>query len=143
MKRATSFDKQIQSLALTTSTKAQVIEKINDSSIEQLKQLVPEIPDGLTTNAIVDNADKILNPQQGLPTFTDGITEAIIKVLGRPVFFIQDGKPALKGDDIKKIEELVKQAETSFHLSKTIKSIGRIETDNLPGYYYVGTGWLF
>lgn len=141
MKRSPSNDLQIQSLSQTTTTKEQVLDKISNSSFEELKGIVPEMPNYITKDIILDNATKILSPSPGLPNFSDAITEAIIKVLGRPVFYIRDSKPVLKGNDIEKITELV--GRQSQQLSQTIKSIGRIETDYLPGYEYVGTGWLF
>lgn len=140
MKKQPLLDLQIESLGKTTSTKAQVLEKINNSSIEELQAIVPDIPVTATKGIIVDNAEKLL---QGLPNFSDQITEAIIKTIGRPVFFVQNGSPVLKGNDIEKLKELVTRAESSLDLGKTIKAIGRIETDNLPGFFYVGTGWLF
>jgi hypothetical protein len=107
MKRQIAIDRQIQSLGQTISIKAQVFEKISNSSIDELHQLVPGISPTVTKSIIIENADKILNPKLGLPYFSDPITEAIIKTIGRPVFFVQNGKTIVKGGDIEKLKKLV------------------------------------
>lgn len=51
--------------------------------------------------------------------------------------------PILDGPDVPKFKGLIDNAITKFSLQKKISSVGRIETDNLPGYEWLATGWLF
>ncbi|MCW3110172.1 MAG: phosphatidylserine/phosphatidylglycerophosphate/cardiolipin synthase [Segetibacter sp.] len=78
-----------------------------------------------------------------MPDFSDAVTEALILTLGRPALFVSKGEPVLKGSDIEKWKDLINNSLQNLSLSGNIKSVGRIETNNLPGYTWVGTGWLF
>lgn len=133
---------QIQSLSETTSTKQQVLEKIQSEPLENLKAIIPDIPEHYNKAIIMENAEKILQGGQ-VPDFSDVVTESIIKTFGRPSMLIQAGLPVLNGDEVKKFKDLITNAENNLGLSSVIKAVGRIETDNLPDYTWVGTGWLF
>ena len=133
---------QLNSLRETKNTKKQVLESIESSSLEDLQSLIPEIPPNTTKDSIVDKANKILNSPI-TSDLSDIITEAIILTIGRPVFFISNNQPILAGPEVAKFKDLITNALDKFHLDSKIKSVGRIETDNLPEYEWVGTGWLF
>ena len=133
---------QMESLRKTKSTKEQILKKIEESSVEELKSMVPEAPPGLDKEYILKNAEKMLQGDK-LPENLDSMTEAIVNVIGRPVYFIQNGQPVLSGTDIEKFKGLVENAINNLDLLKTINAIGRIELNNHPDYLWVGTGWLF
>lgn len=133
---------QMNSLRQTKNTKKQVLESVESSSIEDLMAIVPEIPENATMDSIVSNVDRMLNSPSP-PDLSDIVTEAIILAIGRPVFFILNNEPVLSGPEVTKFKDLITNASHKFHLHNKISSVGRIETDNLPGYEWVGTGWLF
>lgn len=133
---------QLESLRKTTSTKAQILESMENASIDDLRAMIPDSGMKTTKKAILENADKLLNGNPP-PNFSDLNTESIINRFGRPVFFVFDNLPVLNGPEVKKFKDLINNATQKFQLSDKIKSIGRIETDFLPGYDWLGTGWLF
>ena len=51
---------QMESLRKTKSTKEQILKKIEESSVEELKSMVPEAPPGLDKEYILKNAEKMI-----------------------------------------------------------------------------------
>lgn len=134
--------KQLQSLTETTTTKRQIIEKVESLSSQELKAIVPELPDGMSKDLVVKNVKATLEGQPALD-IDSAIPEKIVLKFGRPVYFIRDGRPHLEGDDIDKFKQLVDKGIANLNLLKSIYSVGRIEVNNHPNYLWVGTGWLF
>jgi len=141
MLKKSSNQFQIKSLQETTSTKKQVMEKLSSITDKELKVLVPGLTEKLDRKAIINSADKILEGEMPAD-FSDVTTEAIILAIGRPVFFVRNDKPELKGDEVEKWRNLLTNATQNLLLSNTISSIGRVELDNHPDYSWVGTAWV-
>jgi phosphatidylserine/phosphatidylglycerophosphate/cardiolipin synthase-like enzyme len=133
---------QLESLKKTTQTKQQILKAIDSASIEDLRSIIPNSQSKTTKKMILENADAILNSKKVLD-LSDIETESIILNYGRPVFLIKNNLPDLKGAEVDKFKTLITNAIKNSQLENKIASVGRIETDNLPGYDWLGTGWLF
>jgi hypothetical protein len=133
---------QMESLRLTKTTKEGILKSIANSSVDELKKIAPDLGENVQVKSIIDKAEVILDETRPLD-FKDLVTEAIIEKFGRPVFFIQKNLPILSGNDIDKFQGLINNAKDKFFLEEKIKSVGRIETEYLPGFDWLGTAWLF
>lgn len=142
MLKTPSVQRQLESLRKTTSTKEQVLQQIESATFDQLKAIVPEVAHFPDKKEIQEEAERLLNADK-FPVDIHPVTEAIVKRFGRPVCFIKDGIPELKGEEIQKFKGLVDNAMSSLNLGASIRSVGRIELNNHPDYLWVGTGWLF
>ncbi|WP_078228517.1 phospholipase D-like domain-containing protein [Flavobacterium sp. LM4] len=142
MKRQAVNRFQAESLRLTKTTKEGILKSIEKSSIQELKKIAPNLDDNIEMTSIVDKAELFLNQSEPLD-LNDVNTEAIILKFGRPVFFIENNTPLLTGNDIEKFQQLINNATANLRLTEKIKSVGRVETENLPGYDWLGTAWLF
>jgi phosphatidylserine/phosphatidylglycerophosphate/cardiolipin synthase-like enzyme/S1-C subfamily serine protease len=136
---------QLESLRETKRTKNQIVDKIASASEEDLQtmadKVMPREEQRIDHKKILESAHAFLNNDVP-PVFTDKTTEAIILALGRPVYLIKNGRPILSGLELDKWSSGFDNAFKNFNLGTAIKSVGRIETKNLPGYQWLGTGWL-
>ena len=107
-----------------------------------MNAIIPESKAIKTKKAIISDVEIALNTNQPLD-LTNANTEAIIKKIGRPVLFVNNNLPVLDGFEMVKFKNLINNSIEKFQLSNKISSVGRIETDNLPGYDWLGTAWLF
>lgn len=142
MKKTAVNQFQAQSLRLTKTTKEGILKSIENSTIDELQSIAPALDKELQMASIIDKATEFLDQSKPLD-LSDINTEAIIIKFGRPVFFIENNSPVLKGNDIEKFQQLINNAASNMHLTEKIKSVGRIETEHLPGYDWLGTAWLF
>lgn len=134
--------KQLESLVQTTTTKQQILEKVEGLSAKELQRIIPEVPDGMAKDLIVENVKATLSGNKTLD-IDNAIPEKIVLRFGRPVFFVRDGRPVAEGEDIAKFKALIENGVANLGLLKSIYSIGRIEVNNHPNYLWVGTGWIF
>ena len=126
---------RLKRIARNFKLKKELVE-LADKQPNRLRSIIPAdgIGDTIDPGRIKELLEKpeLFNPQ--------GIEEALIELIGRPVLEIQNNNIDINEPELDYWKDTLSPLKDS--LSQTIQSVGRIELQGHPSLNWAGTGWL-